>query len=881
LKKKFSRYRKTFAYYLLIGSLILYNNMSYSQVNIIINKQNIATTADLWNVELNASFNGQQVLEAAVTVYDENELVLYKGATPTFVLQPTQNFSLAAMSGNIIDEQINFDLPDSTQELPDNFVPNGNYVICVSVFTPEPKVEINRACELIEVKNTIADSLLQLAKKRIPKPGFSFGGTIETFTYFDVFNNNNENQLVHRNTGVVVSPAVTVFNYPLNMVLYYDTDSDFYYNNVPTFQFNFDTQAFQQTLQTRLEQAVANKSGLSPERYTEALDMVTSLNELESITSNPYFLEEVKRLDSLKVYEQYLNDSSILDAAKTQLESISAEELEAIANDSLCTDSLEIAAQYQHTKDSLIAIQDSISSKIAAVQLEVEKAKRYAAIIQDKSTLEATIMADSNVAEVKKYYDQFNNFDAATLQDPSLITNKLSEIDQIKKVEKFVTGFKYLQFGATVPSYSELSISGVLLNGLHTNYAIGNFNVIAVAGKINDNSTFFKPDRTQNTFSKLYLFGGEHTWNEHLSYGLYVLQSDFNDLDSLSFYNFLEKNNTISSKVKTALFKHLITVEGEFAISYAQNSDLNTFEDIAEEENTSAFWVGQAIGQKDYLSDGTFTDKAGIVTVSSALFKGKSVVSMSSRYVGSGFYTPGNPFLLNDMFTLELGIDQTLLKNKLSLSAHVIKNQDNLDNEKAFTTAFYNMRGGIKINIPKYPFVTIDYLPNVIINEFDQIQVNTLSATTGYAYRIGKIPAMASLNYMEVRSISALNDTSNFNSVYYSAINNITFKDFTVQTGFNYNNAQAADSIIHFSVYSLGTRYSFKEWMQVYINFQLTGYGNQTYEPGGQLEMDFAPYSGLSIKSGLYIYPESTALYMTNIQNIASTTIYISATYNF
>ena len=69
--------------------------------------------------------------------------------------------------------------------------------------------------------------------------------------------------------------------------------------------------------------------------------------------------------------------------------------------------------------------------------------------------------------------------------------------------------------------------------------------------------------------------------------------------------------------------------------------------------------------------------------------------------------------------------------------------------------------------------------------------------------------------------------------------------------------------------------------MDVYMNLQFTGNANHQYEPGGQLELDMQALNNLKFKTGFYIYPESTLEYMTNIQNISNTSIYISATYNF
>jgi len=363
---------------------------------------------------------------------------------------------------------------------------------------------------------------------------------------------------------------------------------------------------------------------------------------------------------------------------------------------------------------------------------------------------------------------------------------------------------------------------------------------------------------------------------------MYVLQSDFNDADTLSYYNFLEKNNTLAGKFSGTFLKNKIKAEGEVAISYAQNKDVIGFEDVnPEASNISSIWLLQAFSQKDDLSTGTFADKAGKLTFSGAMLKGKTLLSLTGRYIGTGFYTPGNPFLLNDLMNVEFGVDQSLFKNKVSATAHIIKNRDNLVGLKDVTTSYYNMRSGVKINIPKYPFLSVDYLPNVIINNSDQIQVNTLSATSGYTYAIGKTPCMISVNFIDLKTLSAANDSSNFSSRYYNIINNINFKKFDLQTGFNYNEAWSDTATVVFSVFSAGTRFSATKWMDVYMNLQFTGKANQQYEPGGQLELDMQALNNLKFKTGFYIYPESTLEYMTNIQNISNTSIYISATYNF
>jgi len=439
-----------------------------------------------------------------------------------------------------------------------------------------------------------------------------------------------------------------------------------------------------------------------------------------------------------------------------------------------------------------------------------------------------------------------------------------------------------LQFGATAPAYSELSISGVLLNGLNVNYQIGDFSLVGIAGRINDNSSFFKLDREQHTYSKLYVAGFEQKVSEKLNYGVYMLNSDFMDEDSLSFYNFLEANHAIAGKFSTSVFKNKLKAEGEIALSYAQNKDVELFSDENTTTSTpSPFWIFRAFGQKDNADDGSFTDKAAKLTLSTSAFKNNTTFSVTSRYTGTGFYTPGNPFLLNDLFNVELGADQYIWKKKISASAYIIKNRDNLDGLKETTTSYYNMRAGLRFAFPKLPSLSLDYLPNVIINNYDQVEVNTLSATSAYSYRIGKIPCMISGSFIDLNTLSAVNDSTNFSSRFYQVINNFNFRKFSIQSGWNFNEATSYAEQIYFQTLSAGTRFTAFKWLDVFANLQFTAGESGTFDPGGQCELNIKAFKTLFFKTGFYAYPEQSVDYITNIQNISNTSAYISATYNF
>jgi hypothetical protein len=188
--------------------MTLYIHMSYSQVNIIMKTNNISTTNDLWNIGIVSMYPNQQIVDVEMTVYSVEETILYKGNKSTIVLQPSLNVAITPTSDGIQHAITDFPKNDSLQQVDASFIPNGNYVLCVSVFAHEPKIELNRSCEFITVQNSYLDSLLLASKGKVPTAGIQVHGTIEAFSYIDVYSEPTSTPLQHRNTGIFLNPSV-------------------------------------------------------------------------------------------------------------------------------------------------------------------------------------------------------------------------------------------------------------------------------------------------------------------------------------------------------------------------------------------------------------------------------------------------------------------------------------------------------------------------------------------------------------------------------------------------------------------------------------------------------------------------------------------------
>lgn len=108
------------------------------------------------------------------------------------ILQSLQSTAIYPATISGLTDENNFPPPVEKKKTVDkNNIPPGDYVLCVSVFSHVPKIELNRTCNLITVKNSIADSLLELGRSKISGLDFQVPRSVEVFSYIDVFTEEN------------------------------------------------------------------------------------------------------------------------------------------------------------------------------------------------------------------------------------------------------------------------------------------------------------------------------------------------------------------------------------------------------------------------------------------------------------------------------------------------------------------------------------------------------------------------------------------------------------------------------------------------------------------------------------------------------------------
>lgn len=840
---------------------------------------------DLWDFELASTTANPILIKVTLTVYNDNEDTYYIGSIDEMVLQPNQRIHSINYTSRIVDEKVEFPVDTLLEKIKGkerslNLIPKGNYIACISVFANESKIELSRSCQEFTVSGLFIDSIIALGASKWRLSKLDPHVQVQAFSYFD-FPQNSSSQLVHRNSGVYVSPSFTAWGLPLSASVFLDTDSDAYYTSANTLQLDFDANTYKQNLENRLV-AIANAKGTElASKCNQYAEMFSDLDNLQNLMTSHEAVSLLHLNDSLQILEQYANDSTILVTLQTELGKYSDSTYVSGLMDSLDCDSNKVASLIEEKRNLLITHKDSVMAKIEQGEALVAKIQGYADSAVRMQKIQELISGDTLIGKAYESYTAISSLNPDDYTNPDYVKGKLLELDAIRKYETLLAGINQFQVGMTTPEYSEFSITGVVLNGANMQYATGNHTFFGTIGRIHDNSSLFTLDRYRQTYSKLYGLGTRYKIGESLEYGFYVVQSDFNDGDSMDYYNFLEENNVISNTLTGTICKGKVKVNSELAISYARNKDFSAFDGDVTPAASHSFWVIQAISQQDNLENGSFSDKAAKVEIETKVDHGRTILHGSARFLGEGFYTPGNPFLLNDNFALEVGFARNFFKNKISTDFSIIQTSQLPDSGSSITSSYYNINGRLTLAIPKLPTINIIYQPNVIVTNEQLVQVEVVSGFTQYAYRLFGSLAQISVSLMDVKSKTSI-ESSNYKSSYYTVNHTYTLNQFDITAGWNLNSTYSSEFSFTFQTYTAGVNWTIGDRFSVNGSMNLVNESNtDVFKPGGQCEFHGSIIKGLSIIAGYFYLPIVDAFYLTTNENLSNQTTYITIAYNF
>lgn len=656
----------------------------------------------------------------------------------------------------------------------------GLYTICVTLKNPYDDNAFSQKCQSFSVTK---ESLRNASSGTSPTGGnknFQFHGYAELTGYY-TNHVSNYSTLAPNYAQLVLNPNLSIYEVPIGGRVSLSTMQSSTMQNMNTWSLYFDGEQFKNILKKKLMTLIEKNNKLKDMNLSSLSGSMSQLKNLQTTLQNPDVLRELgqlKELDSLRNMYDKISGADLNSLKDAGLDSLQNNKYATGMKDSL-------SGKYNNTHDSLMRIKDSVlsikdrsqdsvmkymaykdslqgllgglSERIKGLEWLEQKRAGYKNLLAQKDKLTemgkkfGVVDSNGNIKDLSSLKD---NLDYQKLSDPNFLYSKLKSSKLLRRVDKYLYGFKTFSIGMAAPNFSELSLRNVPLNGILVEYEMKNVYAGFTYGDLQSASpTYDVGHATYRRTAVAGSFGYGRKEKTHVHLNIFHAWDDtssINPRDSIFLYQKTpQKNYVVSLDFKVLLFKEKLRISGELAgcqttrdVTYQDSSILNPIPTHNPDE-----WLVNIISQRP-VSTNTSVDFAFNAKVEGLLFKGKTMISAATKRVGANYYAFGTPFLMRDVFSLEAKITQRLWKNRISMMAFVRRNNDNLDGNKLLQSVFYNYGFDVMVNIPKLPYFKASLMPVNLQNDSSSFDMTILNVSSGYNYKITKdIIAASNLNY--------------------------------------------------------------------------------------------------------------------------------------
>lgn len=735
--------------------LILVSATLPAQVTINLNQSAVCNSfnyADLWNVQL--LYAGSEPIAVYLTVEivsgdEDNGTEYLTVKSNVFSLEPGNNARIPDLNANFLYKDEPFKKAFTTTGMPP-----GNYYLCYFLHSAQNETESARACIFIKVKGT--SGRLKRAIGKVAE--FNGHAEAEAFYNYRTFSPSNSSPGYIR---LMISPALEVFDLPFSGSFALSTEKGIDIRSMSKYTISYDYDRFINTVKQRAIEYLAEPE--IPDVPFVKPDLTNPLKEslsIGSIMKNPRVIEELERLKELKMTEQLMSDSVFIHIRENNNQEI-------ISKFTGYKDFTLDDRQFNDTLTCLRAYSDTLRVRYERYYYLLKKEKGYLALIRKKQKLDSLLAGiQSNVQEINKENitdkvnsnkeKEFSSMNNPKLQKLELLKHKLWLL-----YDKYLLLVNDLSIGTFLPYYSDLTLSGISVNGFNITLQPGKFHCRFSKGKMNFDSN------PENTFGYQYSrkmiagalgYGFKDKSNIRISF----LTTDDDEGDAADTTLLHRKYHPVSNRViavqgRLELFKKKIIIDGELVGSHTMSNNTNLapeefYVDSFPYSNSASglSWIRDIFLQKPQMM-GINVDYAFKTTVTGAFFSNATRFSVTAGRTGPGYYSAGVPYLYSDRINIDTELGQQLFKKSSRISVFCNYNHDNLDHNKLFTT--YNITAGASFNIKyrKLPSVTIGAMHVNITNAVIKIRSTVINMMAAHHFKKRKVNHYASfmttLNY--------------------------------------------------------------------------------------------------------------------------------------
>ncbi len=572
-------------------------------------------------------------------------------------------------------------------------------------------------------------------------------------------------------------PTVTFGNIPIGLNLLYSTEERSYRQNINQVSLNFDARQFQQNMKRSLDRKLQEKmQSINPTEIDQAKGFrekllkkkYPKLDEWKEKLSDPQLQEQLQALKQLESLETVLDNPSFKNSKKelTKLEKKhgiqSEEELEKKRPQFSEREYLEMKQLYNFQKE-------------------------HERLLAQKKGLEA------KAKDVRKYKKMADQLEAAdSMPTKSLLSNPRNLHQGLKSLglntgwTKLFSGIQSLGIGTSYPYYSQQTLNGTSVNGVHLELNPGRWLYLAgtygKSARATFDTTRFVPTYTfsQQLFGLRAGVGSRDGTHLHLTYLQIQDQETTPFVDSIRGVSFYPgENYVVGTEFGLRLFDRKLSIGGEINGSiFNRQRDAGEVQINTLEENN----IPLKSFINDRLNSSSAVDYAYRGHMDLHLFQGKTKVSGFVSRVGPGYTSLGTPFLLKDLFRWRGEIRQSMFKSRFQLSAFASRSENQLVPRSTLNRSEVTSLGGqMRIQIPAGAYFILIYAPyqqnnyNEINQENLELSSNMVNGIVGYNYPLGdKANGLTQMGYLQQNFESDIAG-GNYDNKMYTFVQSVNF----------------------------------------------------------------------------------------------------------
>ncbi|MFT3935478.1 MAG: hypothetical protein QM726_17760 [Chitinophagaceae bacterium] len=589
----------------------------------------------------------------------------------------------------------------------------------------------------------------------------------------------------------IISSRWAVMGIPMALqLLRQDLSGDAYYSKT-NFSFQFDREAYLNSLRNRLKLKL-KASELLPD-YNDALQQMKA-NALNTLKLS---LDSINQSYKGKLQDQLSQVGELQTLMKGDIRNL---------QDKLLSN--EFLKNIEEKKNQLAQLQNSLNNggtvNMALYDSLMQSVRSVEGINQilDKIKSFKDQAQQSGLLDKLQQAEQFKDDKLQEwMKDPDKLKAMAKDQLDLNGLQKMFLNMDQLKIGTNTINLSQLSLYQYTNNGINASFVNNKTYLFLMAGKQKEMGNLF-----DNRFSGSPIFSMDNA-SMGIRLGKGALTENYTHISLFSYKQ--GKSNYGNTVVENTPGSTVVaTLSTQYAFNESNNLSLEISKSAHKYSNEQSIYDTLQQGSsltKQLLAGESFVQQMAFTLQWDGELKEKNLsYNLHGTRIGKAYTNPGNMFLSRGLTEFGGGVKKSFFKNQLQLAAKGnFREYEYSDTGTRYRNYNFSFQGKWKFN--KGQYVSIRYQPYQSLRFANNTSYNVggsnrLTLDGSFKHRFGKI------NYQHTLSLSAIKNNYQFdtvpvnnNSVLLSSLQTVTIGKRSYYVNVQYNKANEASALAVFN----------------------------------------------------------------------------------